>query len=168
MACLIRDDLSRSLILLSAKRHFPAVVLQNILGLYSTLYTSFGPALKVLIECFTIYVFLKSLHQMAALLETQVTLQIPLSLIIKDLQDEIQSGVRSPRPTTPGSPGGVAVPIQASNQFSVEELEMIFDCLLDFIAIPGFIPSLYASFDCDATKPDAVKPLFQYLGKCAR
>jgi hypothetical protein len=59
-------------------------------------------------------------------------------------------------------------PVQSTNQFSIEELELIFDCLLDFIAIPGFIPSLYASFDCDATKPDAVKPLFQYLGKCAR
>lgn len=150
MASLIRDDLSRCLILLAGKRGYPAVVFQNILGLFSTLYTSFGPALKVLIECFTIYVFLKSLHQMSNLLGTQ---------------DEIQSGVRSPRPNPPGSPNSVSP--QSSNQFSVEELEMIFDCLLDFIAIPGFIPSLYASFDCDATKPDAVKPLFQYLGKCA-
>jgi hypothetical protein len=85
------------------------------------------------------------------------------------LKDEIQSGVRAARPNTPGSPGAVAAPVQQpSNQFSVEELEMIFDCLLDFIAIPGFIPSLYASFDCDATKPDTVKPMFQYLGKCSR
>ena len=72
MASLVRDDLCRSLLLLSGKRNFPAVVLQNILGLFSTLYTSFGPALKVLIECFTMYVFLKSLHQMTAMLETQV------------------------------------------------------------------------------------------------
>lgn len=72
MASLVRDDLCRSLILLSGKRNFPPIVLQNILGLFSTLYTSFGPALKVLIECFTIYVFLKSLHQMTTMLETQV------------------------------------------------------------------------------------------------
>ena len=71
----------------------------------------------------------------------------------------MQNGIRekSTGATAP-APGG----------YSIEELEMILDFLLDFVAIPGFLPSLYASFDCDAGKPDIVKPLFHYFGKCSR
>jgi hypothetical protein len=75
------------------------------------------------------------------------------------MQDEIQSGLRDKSPH--GAPS-------VHWGYSVEELEMILDFLLDFVAIPGFLPSLYASFDCDAGKPDIVKPLFHYFGKCAR
>lgn len=143
MAALIRDDLSKCLVMLATKHHYPPVVLQNILGLVVSLYTSFGPVLKVLIECFFQHVFLKALHQLNSLLSKQ---------------DEIQSGLRDK------SPRGGSSPYWG---YSVEELEMILDFLLDFVAIPGFLPSLYASFDCDAGKPDIVKPLFQYFGKCA-
>jgi hypothetical protein len=72
MASLVRDDLSKCLVMLATKHHFPPVVLQNILGLFVSLYTSFGPVLKVLIECFFVHVFLKALHQLNGLLSKQV------------------------------------------------------------------------------------------------
>ena len=72
MASLVRDDLSKCLVMLATKHHYPPIVLQNILGLFASLYTSFGPVLKVLIECFFLHVFLKALHQLSGLLSKQV------------------------------------------------------------------------------------------------
>ena len=52
--------------------------------------------------------------------------------------------------------------------FCEEELEMILESLCDMLSNTGFLTSLYASFDCEPTKPDIARPLVSYLGKCAR
>jgi brefeldin A-resistance guanine nucleotide exchange factor 1 len=52
--------------------------------------------------------------------------------------------------------------------FTIEELEIILESLADLLADLGFIPSLFASFDCDLTKGDVVQPLVKYLGACMR
>ena len=52
--------------------------------------------------------------------------------------------------------------------FSDEELEIILDSLCDLLADSGLLPSLFASFDCDPTRPDIAGPLLRYLGQCSR
>jgi len=52
--------------------------------------------------------------------------------------------------------------------FCEEELEMILDSLCDLLSDEGFLPTLFASFDCDPTKPDIVSPLLNYIGQCSR
>ena len=73
LASLVRDDLGRSLVLLSAKRDLPPVVLQNVLGVAASLMVSLGPCLRILTECIFLFVYLKGLHQLLALLKTQVS-----------------------------------------------------------------------------------------------
>ena len=56
----------------------------------------------------------------------------------------------------------------SSASFSTDELEIVLESLTDLLADPSFIPSLFASFDCDPTKADIVQPLVKYLGTCKR
>lgn len=45
---------------------------------------------------------------------------------------------------------------------------MVFESLCDLLADDGFLPALFASFDCDPTRSDLVQPMIQYLSQCAR
>lgn len=72
MASLVRDDLSRSLVLIASSHQYPASVLQSILALFETLFAWFGPTLKILTECFFSHVYLKALHRLSHTLKKQV------------------------------------------------------------------------------------------------
>ncbi len=74
MASLIKDDLGKSLIILAIRHKSSPTMLQSILGLFSTLFVSFGPILRVLIECFFQHVYLKGLHQLLTVSEKLVRL----------------------------------------------------------------------------------------------
>jgi len=76
LASLVRDDLGRYLVLLSAKRELPPIVLQSVLGLVSTLIASMAPCLRVLVECIFQHVFLKALHQLHQLLQVLVSISV--------------------------------------------------------------------------------------------
>mmetsp|Transcript_5922 Transcript_5922/g.9632 ORF Transcript_5922/g.9632 Transcript_5922/m.9632 type:complete len:2029 (-) Transcript_5922:706-6792(-) len=142
LTSLVRDDLSRSVVMLAVRRSHSSQVLQHVLSLYASLYHTFGPVLKVLIECFSLYVHSKALHQLMHMLELQ--------------HEQQQKGVISP--------GAI---VTEDGQFSIDELEMIFDSFVDFLGNSGFMSSLYCSFDCDPTKPDILRPMFQYISKCS-
>lgn len=150
LASLVRDDLCRSLILLTAKKDLPSVVLQHVLGVVLTLFTSMGTCLRLLTECFFQYVFLKSLHQLLGMLKTQ----------------EEEQG--NPEIYAPDGRILSVVSNLPSTGYSEDDLELILECLCDVLSYPGILPSLFASFDCDPTKPDIATPLVHYLGKCAR
>jgi hypothetical protein len=142
LTSLVRDDLSRCVVMLAVQRTNSSSVLQHVLALYAALYYTFGPVLKVLIECFSLYVHSKALHQLMVMLEQQ--------------HEQQQKGIVS---------AGAIVPEEG--QYTVEELEMIFDSFVDFLGHSGFMSSLYSSFDCDPTKPDILQPMFQYISKCS-
>jgi Sec7 domain len=56
----------------------------------------------------------------------------------------------------------------APSSFSIDELEIVLESLADLLADLGFLPSLFASFDCDPSKGDIVQPLVKYLSSCMR
>jgi len=135
LCSMIRDDLSRYMILLTTKRDLSPAILQNILSLFSTLLLSVGSYLRNLIECFMKHVYLKALHQ--------------IFLIFQSMEAKNQDAV------------------DISNGFNHEELIIILESLADLISDAGFLPSLFASFDCDPSKSDIMKPLVNYLSRCS-
>ena len=44
----------------------------------------------------------------------------------------------------------------------------VLESLLDLLADSGFIPTLFASFDCDCAREDVVQPLVHLLSQCER
>ena len=142
LATMVRDDLAKCLLMISSKRDFSPTVLQHVLALFGTLITSLGPAMRIMVECFFVHVYLKGLHQFYDIL-----LDIENSSLSHD-------------------PNSHKAAIQ--NGFSQEELGIIMESLADLVLGRGFIQTLYATFDCDPSKPDIVGPLLGYFSKCSR
>ena len=142
LATMVRDDLAKCLLMISSKRDFPPMVLQHVLALFGTLITSLGPAMRIMVECFFVHVYLKGLHQFYDILVDREN-----SYVVDDPNTRI---------------------VSIQNGFSQEELEIIMESLADLVLGRGFIQTLYATFDCDPTKPDIVAPLLGYLSKCTR
>ena len=159
MVALIRDDLCRCLVLLVARREFVPLVLQSILSLFGTLFTLFGPILRVFISCFIPSVYLKALHQLNNHFAKQYdTIMRP---IIADTDNY------TPQPGQAGSmtPGAQST---INTNFNFDEMEMILESLGDLISESGFLPTLFASFDCDPSSSNIVQPLVKYLCQCSR
>lgn len=146
ISSVLRDDLGKCLVLICAKRDYPVVVTQNILSLYSSLVFSLGSTIKIVIECFMKQIYLKALHQTLGMLSAN---------------DDVLNGLVETK-------GGHQKKKQSPTQFSTEELEVIFESLSDQIADEGFLPSMFASFDCDPSKTDMVIPVIRYLSHCSR
>jgi hypothetical protein len=144
LASMVRDDLGRYLVLLCTNRNFSPSILQTSLGIFTSLLISIGPSMRLLVECFMKHVYLKSLHQ----------------LLNAFTQYEESLYGNTDIATT--------IPIQEVDVFSTEELELILESLSDLISDSGFLPSLFASFDCDPTKPDIIQPLIHYLSRSTR
>ena len=139
------------MVLISAKRELPSIVLQNVLSVVSTLLVSLGPGLRILCECIFTYIYLKALHQLKNMLK-----------LLEDTNNSTYDIITA----TPDKNNSMIS--YTNNGFSDEELGMIMESLCDIISNKGFITSIFASFDCEPTKPDIVKPLFDYLGECSR
>lgn len=146
LACVLRDDLGKCLVLICAKREYPIVVIQSILNVFGTLVAAIGSTIRNTVECFMKQVYLKALHQTLGMLSAN---------------DDALNGLAGL--DDKGGKGAVTLV-----GFSVEELEVIFESLSDIMADQGFIPSLFASFDCDPTKSDIIVPVIRYLSHCAR
>ena len=172
MAQCVRNELGRCLILICSRRDLPIAVLQNALGLFSFLRQLLGPAVKILVECFMRYIFIKALLQVRVLFSQHDEAMRLIS--------DPQAGSSSAAASVGGSAGmatqggsgtlngGHTNSTNSSAPFSVEELEVVLESLVDLLADPSFLPSLFASFDCDPTKSDVVQPLIRYLGTCKR
>jgi Sec7-like guanine-nucleotide exchange factor len=60
------------------------------------------------------------------------------------------------------------MPIATLQIFSTEELEIILENFCDLLSDSSFLPSLFASFDCDPTRIDIVQPIVQCICHVAR
>lgn len=139
LANLVRDDLGQSLVFLLSGRDSGPLLLQSVLSIFGSLFLIFGPALRVTIECFCRYVFIRALYQIDELLSHELD-----------------------------GTGGKSIHINGPQRsFTVEELEIILESLADLMSDAGFLPSLFLSFDCDPTTVDIAQPMVDFLSKCA-
>jgi hypothetical protein len=153
---MLRNDVGSCLILLSLSKQYPLAVIQSALNVFGLMYCVLGPINRVLIECFIKRVYLQALHQTLHQLQRS---------------SSNRSSMVSPRSSSRGARSSVAVEdenIDDLNDFTLEQIEVILESLIDLIADNGFVPTLFASFDCDSGKSDVLKPLVHYIGECAR
>ena len=152
----------------------PLSVLQSVLGLFSFTRQLMGPTVKILVECFMRYVYVKALLQVRLVFahhdESMRVLADPLSGASASSSSSsaaAATGLSSSSIVGQGAGGG-SISNGSSAVFSTDELEIVLESLSDLLADPSFLPSLFASFDCDPTKTDIVQPLVKYLGSCKR
>lgn len=79
-------------------------------------------------------------------------------------------GVSTSADVSPDAHGSKAIAVLVGNGavFGVDELELVLESLCDLLADASFVPSLYASFDCDPTRPDLAQPLLTSICSCSR
>lgn len=152
LVSMIRDDLGLCLILLAGRTDLPPVVLQGVLSLFAALVRSLGPLLYVLVESFMVHVYLKSLNQLLMLLEDS-------SVIL---------GSSKATSTGNSSKTNMEKFLRSSDSFSIEQLEMVLESLLDALSDASFLSMIFISFDCNPSRVDIFKPMFGYLCRCAR
>ena len=159
----VRNELGRCLTLICSRRDLPIVILQTALGLFSFLRQLLGPAVKILVECFMRYVYIKALLQTRVLFSQH-------DEAMRLVADPLASSLSTTSLNNASAGAGTQGNLNGSNSspFSVEELEVVLESLVDLLADPSFLPSLFASFDCDPTKSDVVQPLVRYLATCKR
>jgi hypothetical protein len=115
-----------------------------------------GPSLRIAVECFVKYVFLRALVQLRS--------DFANFDEAMRLNSEAQAVGGSPVNASPPSGSQVG----SESGFSIDELEIILQCLSDMLSDASFLPMLFINFDCDPTKPDIVQPLVMHLSTCAR
>jgi hypothetical protein len=160
---MLTDDLGLSILTLLHHRDdsSPPHVLQVCLSIFMTLKTIFGPNFRILMECFTKQVFTKAMVQISELLTNELSQVCVLVKIIYSLIN-VFLFLQEDKPV-----------VDAQNRdnysyFSVNDLEVILESLCDLLSDSVFIPSLFASFDCDPTKPDVAFPLLKSICDCTR
>ena len=94
-------------------------------------------------------------------------LQVRVMFASHDESMRIMTETQTVKETTAGSSPAHSLH-SSPTSFSIAELELILESLADLLADLGFLPSLFASFDCDPSKGDIVQPLVKYLGACMR
>ena len=168
LACLVRDDLGKCLILLSSRRDLPISIFQSVLSLFSFVKQLMGPTARILVECFMRYVYIKAILQIRSIFachdESMRALTIPATN-----QSSQGAGVAFTDQTSLGAVVAAAgLSENSGSTFRIDELEIIFESFADLLSDCSFLPSLFISFDCDPTKSDVVQPLVKYLGSCMR
>lgn len=134
LSSICSDDLAKCLLLFCTSK--PSVsVFVTVLPLIQTLVQVFLPVQKVLVECFMMHVYLKTLHQLKVL-----------------LQGDAESRSTADLPADAPSAG-----------LDPECVGIVISSLTDLMSDPAFIPAIYMSFDCDPSKPDIVTPLVDLL-----
>ena len=155
LASLVRDDLGRCLILLCSRRDLPATALQSSLCLFSLTVQLMGPRTRILVECFMKFIYIKAI------------LQVRVMFASHDESMRVMTETQTVKETT-ATPSPAHSMHSSPTSFSIAEIELILESLADLLADLGFLPSLFASFDCDPSKGDIVQPLIKYLGACMR
>jgi hypothetical protein len=140
---MVSDDLPKVLMLLCTRRASVSIFVTT-LPLFHTLLQLFFPIQRVLIECFMQHIYLKSLFQLKCLLSDEMSIKK-----FKDTSTDYQRNY-------------------AVSNYDTEVIAVVISSLADLMSSPGFVSSLWMSFDCDASKPDIVMPLFDMLCYCSR
>ena len=139
LATMIRDDIGKYVLFIATDRSAPQEVLEAALSLFGVMVEVLGLSIKITIECFFQFVYLKVLNQMETMSELQT----------KNMEgNEVDSK---------------SLNLSASYDFSVGEMEIIMESLSDVLSVPEFVASLFMSFDCDPTKRDILQQLWKYL-----
>ena len=149
----VRDDLGRFLVVLTNQPGVPLMALEIILGIFATVLGVYGPVLRVVVEFFMKQVYLKAAFQALCLFKEQ---DITLTSSSQDNESRAPSSVSK------------AYKNDSSLSFSMSKIETVLESLVDLVADEGFMPALFATFDCDTTKNDLVQPLVKYLSRCVR
>jgi len=176
---LLRGDLGCCLVQLTRMPGLPVTVMQSVLEIFSSLYGTIGPISRVLVECFMKYVFLRALQEALALLRDDVHKTAGVDSSVGSSSGS-GSGSGSGIPNSKYGKGGraaenaAAAAAHAAEEdsavayFTDEQLGSVLGGLLDLLADVGFVPTLFASFDCDCAREDVVQPLVHLLGQCER
>ena len=152
----MRDDLGRCLILLCSRRDLPTLVLQNALGLFSLTVQLMGPTTRILVECVMRFIYIKAI------------LQVRIMFAAHDEFMRVLTENQSSKEIAVGGGAQAQAVAGAPSSFSIDEIEIVLESLADLLADLGFLPSIFASFDCDPSKGDIVQPLVKYLTSCMR
>ena len=153
-----RDDLGRCLVMLAGKQRFPVAVMSAVLDIFTSILSTYGPVMRVVVENFMRHVFLKALYQTLRLFGEQ---DIFLNGQNEEGLSDGYAGALTPTSKDLSRDGD-------AGSFSVPKLELILQNLVDLLADFDFVPSIFASFDCDTTKNDVVQPMVRYLSRCVR
>ena len=154
-SCIMDQLCGQLLVLCSRRDKFPPLILQLALTLFSSIYNSFAVFAKVIVECFMKQIYIKALSQSLDTF-TQVGL-VTIHFFIFSLK-QMATGHAEEKSSSGNS----------LNLFRIDELEVVLESLCDLLSDPSFVPSLFASFDCDPVKSDIVHPLFRYICLCSQ
>lgn len=146
---MFRDDFSKYLILLVMRTDYPLIVTQTLVDVFCSMVSAFGPVVRLLIEYFMRHVYLKALHQTLRLFADQ---------------DDVLNGGDASILNAQGSTQIASM----TDEFTVPHIELILESLADLVSDSDFMPSLFASFDCDPSKPNIVHMMVNYLSRCTR
>lgn len=115
-----------------------------------------GPTTRILVECFMRFIYIKAI------------LQVRIMFAAHDEFMRVLTENQSSKEIAVGGGAQAQAVTGAPSSFSIDELEIVLESLADLLADLGFLPSIFASFDCDPSKGDIVQPLVKYLTSCMR
>lgn len=127
----------------------PAQLLPTCLTIFSSLRRALGPCVGVVTEWFVKQVYIKTILQVASVFtgEKLSSVRFFLTYLVLFYLN--------------------FAPFQKNEAFlNIEDLEVVLESLCDLVSDVSFIPSLYASFDSNPSKPDIVFPLVENVSKC--
>lgn len=140
-------ELGFSIISLASRMHFlDTITSQHIVNVFVTMMNTEGCVNRHMVESFLRQVFLKYLHVAWYLVSAQVRQDFPLVELLCPSSD---------------------IPNFASS-VEVELLEYLVDSLCDLLASVSFLPSIYATFDCNLSSPDIAGALVKNISNLSR
>jgi hypothetical protein len=140
-------ELGYSVISLASRLHFlDTITSQHIVNVFVTMMNTEGCVNRHMVEGFICQVFLKYLHVAWYLVSNQVRHEFALVELLCPVTDAPSF----------------------ANAVEVELLEYLVDSLCDLLASMSFLPSLYATFDCNLSSPDLAGALIKNISNLSR
>lgn len=147
MGQVLNLELGYSIISLASRLHLlDTITSQHIINVFVTMVNSEGCANRFMVESFLRQVFLKYLHAAWGLVSNFVRDDFSLVELLCPADN---------------------IPSFAAT-LEVELLEYLVDSLCDLFSSVSFLPSIYATFDCNPTAPDIAYTLIKYISSLSR
>lgn len=144
---ILNADLGFSIISLASKLHFlDTITAQHIINLFVTMVNTDGCVNRSMVQGFLRQVFLKYLHIAWSLISLQVREDFSLVEVL------------CPPNSTPAIP----------DNMDVEFLEYLVDSLCDLLSNVSFLPSIFASFDCNPSSENIAQSIVGYVSNLTR